>query len=65
MINYDIKFDMLLDLMDEWKDLLCFIIFLVVANYKNWGVAILLEYVIWWIWFLICEMRNVVELKWF
>jgi len=24
MIGYDVEFDMLLDLMDEWKDLLCF-----------------------------------------
>lgn len=69
MIDYDVEFDMLLDLMDEWKDLLCFINFLVVDNYMNWWVAILLKYVIWWMcksWcFLICAMINVVELKWF
>jgi len=35
MIDYDVEFDMLLDLMDEGKDLLCFINFLVVDNYKN------------------------------
>jgi hypothetical protein len=69
MIGYDVEFDMLLDSMVEWKDLLCFINFLVVDNYKNWWVAILLKYVFWWMckywWLLICEMKNVVELKWF
>ena len=69
MIDYGVEFDMFLDLMDEWEDLLCFINFLVVDNYKNWWVAILLKYVIWWIckswWLLFCKIRNVAELKWF
>jgi len=46
-----------------------FINFFIVDNYKSRWFAILLKYVIWWMckywWLLICEMENVVELKWF
>jgi len=33
MIDYGVEFDILLHLMDEWEDLLCFINFLVVDNF--------------------------------